>query len=183
MPNPISTEKPLPVILVPHSKHWAHLAEAEIARLTDLSAGAFSAIHHIGSTSIPGIVAKPIVDLLAEAFSLEVLDAAEPRFTDAGYLWLGEFGIAGRRYLRRDAPVSGERLVHLHAFAAGSDEIARHLAFRDYLRAHPDVASAYEAEKRRAAALHPLDSWAYTDEKEAWIKATERRALKWWRAR
>ena len=150
--------QPLPVKLVPHSQQWVPFAEAEIARLTHLAAGAFSIIHHIGSTAIPGIVAKPIVDLLGEATSLEALDAAKAQLTDGDYLWLGEFGIPGRRHLRRDDPVSGERLVHLHAFAAGSEEIARHLAFRDYLRAHPDVAAAYDSEKRRAAALHPLDS-------------------------
>jgi len=74
---------------------------------------------------------------------------------------------------------TGQRLVHLHIFEHGSAEIDRLLAFRDYLRAHPNEASAYEAEKRRAAGLHPDDSLAYNDAKSDWIKACELRALAW----
>ena len=66
-----------------------------------------------------------------------------------------------------------------HFFSADSPEVERHIAFRDYLRAHPATARAYEKEKRRARELHPEDSHAYTDEKAAWVRATEARALAW----
>ena len=69
--------------------------------------------------------------------------------------------------------------MQLHFFSADSPQFERHIAFRDYLRAHPDVAGAYEKEKRRARDLHPDDSHAYTDEKDAWIRATEAKALAW----
>jgi GrpB-like predicted nucleotidyltransferase (UPF0157 family) len=69
----------------------------------------------------------------------------------------------------------------LHAFQRDAAEIARHLAFRDYLRAHAQEARAYEREKERAASLHPDDVLAYNDAKSPWIKACERRALAWWR--
>jgi GrpB-like predicted nucleotidyltransferase (UPF0157 family) len=73
--------------------------------------------------------------------------------------------------------------VQLHFFSAGSPQVERHIAFRDYLRAHPDVAVAYEKEKRRARDLHSNDSHAYTDEKDAWIRATQAKALTWFAER
>jgi GrpB-like predicted nucleotidyltransferase (UPF0157 family) len=93
--------------------------------------------------------------------------------------WLGEFGIVGRRYCRRDDPITGKRLFQLHCFARNAAEIARLLAFRDYLLAHPDRAKDYEAKKVRAAALHPDNVLNYNDAKNDWIKQTERDALVW----
>jgi GrpB-like predicted nucleotidyltransferase (UPF0157 family) len=73
--------------------------------------------------------------------------------------------------------VTGKRAFQLHCYAQGSPEIDRHLAFADYLRAHPTIAKDYEAEKIRAAALHPGNVLDYNDAKNDWIKRTERDAL------
>jgi GrpB-like predicted nucleotidyltransferase (UPF0157 family) len=73
----------------------------------------------------------------------------------------------------------GNRIVQPHFFAANSPQVTRHLAFRDYLRAHPEEMKAYEKEKQRARDLYPDDSHAYTDEKAGWIRATETKALRW----
>ena len=73
--------------------------------------------------------------------------------------------------------------MQLHFFSADSPQVERHIAFMDHLRAHPDAASAYEKEKRRARDLRPDDSHAYTDEKDAWIRATEANALIWFAER
>ena len=73
--------------------------------------------------------------------------------------------------------------MHLHFFSADSPQVERHIAFRDYLRAHADAASAYEKEKRRARDLHPDDSHAYTDAKDAWIRDAEAKALAWFAER
>ena len=89
---------PIPVELVSHSPEWAERARIESERLQRAIGNALVAVHHIGSTSIPGIVAKPIVDLIPEVTSLEALDAAKERVVALGYEWWGEYGMAGRRY-------------------------------------------------------------------------------------
>lgn len=167
-----------PIELHPHSPEWAALATREGGRLAaTLGEGRLAAVHHVGSTAIPGIRAKPIVDLLAEVNSLAALDEAAALVRDLGYDWRGEYGIPGRRYCTLDDATTGRRLVHLHGYTAGSPHVERHLAFRDHLRARPELARAYEAEKLRCRALWPEDRRAYTAAKSAWIDAAVREAL------
>jgi GrpB-like predicted nucleotidyltransferase (UPF0157 family) len=165
------------VWLAPHNPDWANMAEAEGARIAGAMGDAFLRVEHIGSTAIPGIVAKPVVDLMPVARSIEVVDERREAIEALGYRWRGEFGITGRRYcvLERD----GLRLFHVHIFADGHPNIATQLMFRDYLRAHRDEALAYEAIKREAAAAHPYNSLAYNDHKSAWIVACRTRAKDW----
>lgn len=171
----------IPVELVPHSPQWAEMARDETARLRDALGSVLVTVHHIGSTSIPGIMAKPIIDLIPVAVGLDALDAAQPKLEALGYRWFGEFGLPGRRYCWRKDPMTGKRAVQLHCYAKGWPEIDRHLAFADYLRAHPAIAKDYEAEKVRAAALHPDNTLDYNAAKDGWIKRTEADALIWWR--
>jgi GrpB-like predicted nucleotidyltransferase (UPF0157 family) len=173
---------PIPVDLVPHSPKWAPTAARETRRLQVALGDALLTVHHIGSTSIPGIVAKPIVDLIPEVTSLEVLDAAKDSIIALGYEWWGEYGMAGRRYCTMTDPASGKRVVQLHCFATGSSHITRHVAFRDFMRRHPDKAHVYEVEKIRARDLHPQDSHAYSVAKSHWMSAIEVEALAEWKA-
>jgi GrpB-like predicted nucleotidyltransferase (UPF0157 family) len=151
---------------------------ARLARDLRVLGPVLMTVHHIGSTSVPGLAAKPIIDLMPVVTRLDALDRECARVEGLGYDWHGAFGIAGRRYCTLSG-ANGERIAQLHFFAAGSPHIARHIAFRDYLRAHPDTARAYETEKRRARDLHPDDSHAYSDEKDAWIRDIEAKALVW----
>ena len=170
---------PIPVRLVPHDPGWAKLAHDEAERIRSTLGSSVIAVHHIGSTAVPGIRAKPIIDLLPVVKTLRELDAMRVILEEAGFQWWGQLGLPGRRYCTKSQADTGVRLVQAHCYEQGSPEITRHLAFRDYLRAHPPVAMEYEAEKLRCAQLHPGDSHAYAECKSAWIIRTEADALVW----
>lgn len=168
---------PIPVILVPHNLAWASQARQEGERLKAAIGDVILAVHHIGSTAIPGICAKPILDLIPVVRSLADLDTKRQVMEGLGYAWWGEYGLPERRYCTFDDPQTGRRTVQLHCFEQGSPGITRHLAFRDYLRTHPKLAREYEAEKLRCRNQHPSDSHAYSDCKAAWIHRVEELAL------
>jgi GrpB-like predicted nucleotidyltransferase (UPF0157 family) len=176
---PIDTPDPFHVELVPHSPRWAAMASEESARLNAALGDLLVTVHHIGSTAIPGILAKPVVDLIPIVADIDALDARQDVVRGLGYKWFGEYGLKGRRYCYLLDPKSGKRLFQLHCYQDGAPEVPRHLAFRDYLRAHPLIAKEYEMEKIRAAAKVPDDVNAYNDEKDAWIKRVEKDALVW----
>jgi GrpB-like predicted nucleotidyltransferase (UPF0157 family) len=159
------------------------MAAEESKRITEALGSNTVVIHHVGSTAVPGICSKPILDLLPEVASLDALDASRPSLEELGYEWWGEYGIRNRRYCTLNDSVTGRRMVQLHCFETGDAEIERLLAFREYLRATPDAAMAYDQEKRRCRDLHPDDSHAYTDAKAAWIDSMMPRALAFYRAR
>ncbi len=163
--------------LTPHDPAWALLAKAEGSRLRAALGRAMVKVHHVGSTAVPALRAKPVVDLVAEVRTLEAADAARVPVEALGYVWLGEHGVPGRRYCVFDDRATGQRLVQAQFLPAGSADIARHLAFRDALRARRDLARTYEAEKGRCQALHLEDADAYAECKRAWIDAAEAEAL------
>jgi GrpB-like predicted nucleotidyltransferase (UPF0157 family) len=161
------------VEILPYDPAWTLRAaeEGELVR----EALAAETVEHIGSTAVRGLAAKPIVDLLAGLRSLELSSERISAMDRLGYEFLGEYGLPGRLYFRKGAP----RTFHVHAVEGGGDHWTRHLAVRDYLRAHPSEAEGYAAEKRRAAKA-AADEWeTYCDEKAAYVEALERRALAW----
>lgn len=133
-------------------------------------------IHHIGSTSVKGLCAKPVIDILLEVNSLEELDRDSHLMESIGYEVKGEFGIPSRRYFRK----GGKKRSHqVHAFLAGSLESKRHIAFRDYLISFPDIAKLYGDLKRVGAAICDNDMGAYCNHKDSFIKEHEAKALSW----
>ena len=175
----IDTPDPFVVELARHSPRWAEMAANEASRLKATLGDELVEVHHIGSTAVPGIMAKPIVDLMPIVRSIDRLDEMETAVRSLGYKWFGEYGLAGRRYCYLSDPTTGRRVFQLHCYQQGSSEAPRHLAFRDFLLTHPTIAREYEAEKVRAAATRPDDVNAYNDEKNDWIKRVEKDALAW----
>lgn len=173
MPPPIRVE------LVPHDPRWAQAARERASALAAAIGPALVAVHHIGSTAIAGIHAKPVLDLMPVVRDLAALDARRGEVEALGYRWWGEYGLPGRRYCTLSDAADERRLVHAHCYEAESAQAARHLAFRDYLRAHARVAAEYDAVKLRCRVRHPEDSHAYSDCKHAWIQRAQARALRW----
>ena len=166
------------VLVVPHNPTWSDAFHSEAdAIIYALGATALD-VQHIGSTAIRHIAAKPIIDMLLFVSDLDELDAKVTSLEAMKYEAMGEFGIAGRRYFRKD-DAQGIRTHHLHAFRSGDPEGVRHIAFRDYMNAHPDCASAYGELKLTLAARHANDAEAYMDGKNAFVKEHERKALVW----
>jgi len=138
--------------------------------------------HHIGSTAVPGLPAKPVIDLLVVFNDAEIMKTARKSVEDAGYEWLGEYGLPGRAYARRDLTVPNARKVHAHCYPSNHPAIARHLAFRDALRGNGALRAAYTSIKAAAAARHPEGGPDYQAEKSGWIDKVEARALADWLA-
>ena len=163
------------VLVVRHNPEWKDEFENESAHVTAALGDNVLAIHHIGSTSIPTIYAKPVIDMLVEVRDIREVDSHGTAMKNIGYDVMGEFGISGRRYFRKDN-AEGMRTHQIHAFETGSDQIRRHLAFRDHMIAHPEDAQAYSDLKRALAAQHSDDTDAYMDGKDDFIKEIDRRA-------
>ena len=164
--------------VVPYDPSWPSRYRREAALLREALGDCLVEIHHIGSTSVPGLWAKPIIDILPVVTAVEEADRRRAALEALGYEYLGEFGIPGRRYLRK----GGDHRTHqVHLFGRESrDEIRRHLAVPAYLRCHPDAARDYAQLKRRLARRFPRDMDGYCDGKDAFVKALERAALDWW---
>ena len=166
------------VEVVRHNPRWRDAFEAE-AKQVDAALGKnVIAIHHIGSTAIPNIYAKPVVDLLVEVRNITEVDGRRSAMESLGYEVMGEYGIPGRRYFRKDDR-EGLRTHNIHAFEAGSAEVERHLAFRDYMIAHPGDAQRYSELKRKLAEEHPQSIDGYMDGKDGFIKEIDRKAATW----
>lgn len=163
------------IYMVPHDPQWRDLFEHEAEQVTAALGSNVAAVHHIGSTAIPTIYAKPVIDLLLVVQDLAALDEKQSRMETLGYVAMGEFGIPARRYFRRDNP-SGDRTHQVHAFEDGSPQIKRHLTFRDYMIDHSDAAQEYSDLKRQLAAKYPDDIESYMDGKDAFIQEIDRRA-------
>jgi GrpB-like predicted nucleotidyltransferase (UPF0157 family) len=147
---------------------WPATYAAEIARMSPAiaAAGLALALEHTGSTAVPGLAAKPIIDILAglqhESDRTNAIKALEA----AGYRHSGEQGIAGRNFFRRGEP----RQYHLHLTMEGSDFWNDHRAFREWLRSHPDAMREYASLKHALAAKYPADREAYIEGKTTFVE-------------
>ena len=169
------------VEVVPHDPRWRDAFATEAPHVAAALGENVVAVHHIGSTAIPDIHAKPVIDMLAEVRDIAEVGGRSWAMESVGYEVMGEFGIPGRRYFRKDNQ-DGIRTHHIHAFQAGAAEAERHLAFRDYMIAHPADAQRYSELKRKLAEEFPQSMDGYMDGKDGFIKEMERRAAQWRRS-
>jgi len=154
---------------------WPARFEAEAARIRDALGELAVRVDHVGSTSIPGLGAKPTIDIQVSIPSMVPRRAYVDALQAIGYRWTLDPWTDEHEFFSLDA--DGARAFQVHACLAGGAWERRHLAFRDWLRTHPDDAAAYERLKRELAAAHPRDVCAYVDGKTEFIRSIEARAL------
>lgn len=156
-----------PIRLVPFDPSWPSRFEAERARLEQaIGEWAVGGIHHIGSTAVPGMEAKPVIDIMAGVRDLEQSRACFAPLADLDYVYF-PYLPEERHWFCKPGP--RRRTHHLHLVPAGSPRFRAHLAFRDRLRADPALAVEYAELKRELAARFEHDREAYTDGKDDFI--------------
>ena len=165
---------PTPILIAEYDPAWPAQFTALARRVRAALGDRVSRIEHVGSTAVPGLAAKPILDIDAVVRSPADLEPATGLLERSGYRHEGERGIPGRHAFR--SPADSER-HHLYVLAEGSRELQRHLAFRDALRGDPLLQGRYLALKRALAERFPLDREAYTQGKSAFIESTLSRVL------
>jgi GrpB-like predicted nucleotidyltransferase (UPF0157 family) len=165
------------VEVVSHNPAWVVLFQTEADALAIVFGDQLVAIHHIGSTAIPGIGAKPILDILVEVWDIQKVDGLNHDMEKLGYQPRGEYGIPGRRYFVKK---SGEvHTHHVHTFQSDNPQVERHLNFRDYLVIHLQDALAYSQLKEDLARQYPEDMDGYVAGKNDFIQNIDEKALKW----
>ncbi|MEP6618121.1 MAG: GrpB family protein [bacterium] len=155
------------VRVVSHDPAWATLYEREAARILETLGplGVSLVLEHTGSTSVPGLAAKPVLDILAGRDAHGDRALAITALQSAGYVHRGEQGIAGRDFFRRGEP----RQFHLHLTTVSSAFWRDHQDFRDYLRTHDETATQYATLKYALAERYPANREAYIDGKTAFV--------------
>ena len=157
------------VIVLPYDEKWKDDFEAIRDELNTVLGGLVIRIEHVGSTSVEGLPAKPIIDIDAVISDRSVLPDVITALGKLGYSHEGDLGIPGREAFK-DAGKEHLRKHHLYVCAEDSAELKRHLGFRDYLRAHPDAAAEYGRIKEEGARLYPWDMDKYIEHKSSFIE-------------
>jgi GrpB-like predicted nucleotidyltransferase (UPF0157 family) len=168
--------------IVQHDPSWAAQYENEARLIAEATGAAACALHHIGSTAIPGLGSKPIIDILLEALSLQAVDGCAERLVELGYEVRGEYGIAGRRYFSKK-PMDRPTGFHLHAYLAGSFQIRRHLVFRDYLILKPEIAAQDAALKAALSFQDGSLKPEYQEAKKPFVDGVARETLRYFETR
>lgn len=165
---------PEQIVIVEYDPHWPELFEKLRTPVTEVLGNLALVIEHVGSTSVPGLPAKPIIDMDVVVESTDHIRAATLGLATLGYVHEGNLGISGREAFLW--PPSTPR-HHLYVCPRNSKELHRHLSFRDYLIKHPDEAHRYAQLKRELAQKFTNDRKAYTDAKSEYIQTITEQAL------
>ena len=164
--------RPHPVVIADYDSGWPKVFLNETQLLQNATAGVLDPIEHVGSTSVPNLAAKPVIDIMGGVKSPDEADTLIDAIVGAGYQYVPAYedSIPDRRYFRK--PNRKERLsalFHLHVSPVDSDFWVKQIAFRDYLRTHSATKSNYEALKRRLASQYGEDRHGYSEAKTEFI--------------
>ena len=159
-----------PVVLAPFDPVWAQQFDTLAHDMKSVCGDRLVAIHHIGSTSVPGLAAKPLIDMLPELRRHDEGPSLARLLEPLGFIYFGAYGIAGRHFFRRKDSLS----VNVHMFETGHIEIERHLAFRDALRADEQLRAAYQHLKEELATKFPNDVESYARAKSDFVESVLR---------
>lgn len=168
------------VEVMPYNDQWHTMFEEEANKLYKIFGSEIIDIHHIGSTSISGLKAKPIIDIMPVVKDINQIDEFNTSMVANGYEPKGENGISQRRYFQKGGD---KRTHHVHIYQFGNAEIERHLAFRDYLLSHPYVAREYGDLKEELSNQFPYDIESYIKGKGQLILEIERKAIAWYQSK
>ncbi|MBF0707459.1 GrpB family protein [Alkalihalobacillus hwajinpoensis] len=156
---------------------WRELFLLEAQKLERVYGDNMIEVHHIGSTAVEGLKAKPVIDIMPVVKDLSLVDQKNEYMKELGYEALGENGLTGRRFFRKGGD---QRSHHVHLYELGNQDIDRHLAFRDYLMEHRSDRLQYGQTKAELAMRYPEDMEAYIDGKDSLVKEIEEKALDWY---
>jgi len=160
------------VEVVFYNPNWKEMYKEESGKVKNILSDIIIDIHHIGSTAITGIKAKPVIDILVEVKDIEGVDQYNHKMKELGYEVMGEYGIPKRRFFRKGGD---KRTHHIHIFQVGNEEIERHIKFKEYLIAHPDKAREYSRLKEELANKYTYDVDNYTNRKSNFIQEIDRK--------
>jgi GrpB-like predicted nucleotidyltransferase (UPF0157 family) len=161
------------VIVSLYDDSWRLTFEKESELIKNRLGSNCIAIHHVGSTSIPGLASKPVIDMLCEVYDIQAVDLKNSIMGEIAYKAYGELGMPFRRFFTK---TTTKRFAHVHVFEQGSPEIKRHLLFRDYVKSHPKVLDEYALLKQHLAKKFPNDIQAYCQGKDAFIRAIDEKS-------
>jgi GrpB-like predicted nucleotidyltransferase (UPF0157 family) len=163
------------VIVIEYDPDWPALYKQEQIRILAAIGEYIDDIQHVGSTSVPGLGAKPIIDIMIALPDLMLVERCVQPMLQLGYEYLGEFGLPGRHYFHKPAgPVVTQNMQHthhVHMVQTGSDRWNKHIVFRDYLRLHPEDAQQYYLLKKELADRFGADREGYTDAKTSFVQS------------
>ena len=158
-----------------YNQNWVHMFEDEARFLKEIFGDEIIRFEHFGSTSVPGMKAKPVIDMMCLVKNLRKIDSFNERMRLLEYDVAGEWGIQDRRLFRK----GGEnRTHHIHVYQYDNPQIERHLIFRDYLRTHLDEVKHYRNFKEELAERYD-ETVFYSKAKKPFVEKMEQRALNW----
>jgi GrpB-like predicted nucleotidyltransferase (UPF0157 family) len=158
-----------------YDPQWPAMFEEERLRIQEKLRHLVREIHHVGSTAVPGMKAKPEIDLLIVVKSISDIDAINSGMAELGYDVRGECGIEGRHYYSKNT--QSARTHKAHVCEISHSNVARQIAFRDYMRDHPKDAQEYAELKMRLAKSNPKGMAEYLEGKKKYIEGIIHAAL------